>query len=208
LTESTAPGIESVSAQSTSIEATIEARTRPDAQTATCQVQYGPSEAYGSTAPCKEGLGNNGERVLASAHITGLKASTTYYYRVVVENQIGKSSPSEGQGTVTTQPAGETGGGEKIKEEKTAEESTPSNPITSILSTTPVWWLPTTSPGEPEPKPPKAKPLTRAQKLAKALKACARKPKKKRTRCVKQARKRYGVALKKAGKRANGKRKK
>ena len=103
-TESTAPRIESVSAQSTGTEATIEARTRPDAQTATSEVQYGISEVYGSTAPCKEALGNNGERVLASAHLTGLKAGTTYYFRVVVENQIGKSSPNEGKGTVTTEP--------------------------------------------------------------------------------------------------------
>jgi len=209
LTESTAPKIESVSAQSTSTEATIEAKTNPDAQTATCEVQYGTSEAYGSTVPCKEGLGNNGERVLASAHIIGLKAGTTYYFRVVVENQIGKSSPGEGKGTVTTQPSSETGGGEeKIKEEKPEEKSAPSNPITSSLSTTPAWWLPIASPSEPEPKPPKAKPLTRAQKLAKTLKACARKPKKKRTRCVKQARKRYGAGLKKGSKNASRKRKK
>ncbi len=38
----------------------------------------------------------------------------------------------------------------------------------------------------------KAKPLTRAQKLAKALKACKRKPKRQRARCQAQARKRYG----------------
>lgn len=116
LTESTAPKVEAVSAQSTSSEITVEARTSPDAQTATCEVQYGTSEAYGSTAPCKEALGNNGEHVLASAHLTGLKAGTTYYFRVIVENQIGKSSPSEGKGTVTTQPnkpavVGESGSG-------------------------------------------------------------------------------------------------
>jgi hypothetical protein len=104
LTESTAPKIESVSAQSTNNEITIEARTSPDAQTATCEVQYGTSEAYGSTAPCKEELGNNGERVVASVHVTGLKAATIYYYRVVVANQVGKSSLSEGQGAVTTKP--------------------------------------------------------------------------------------------------------
>ncbi len=129
LTESTAPRIESVSAQGTSTEATIEAKTNPDAQTATCEVQYGTSEAYGSIAPCKEGLGNNGERVLASAHVTGLKAGTTYYYRLVVENQIGKSSPSEGQGTVTTQPPSEIGGGKKTEEEKAKEKTELTAPI-------------------------------------------------------------------------------
>jgi hypothetical protein len=39
----------------------------------------------------------------------------------------------------------------------------------------------------------KSKPLTRAQKLAKALKACNKKPKKKRAACRAQARKKYGA---------------
>jgi Subtilase family len=123
LTESTAPKIESVSAQSTGSEATIEAKTNPDAQATTCEVQYGTSEAYGSTASCKEGLGNNGERMLASAHLTGLKAGTTYYFRVVVENQIGKSSPNEGKGTVTTQPTSTPSG--SGGEEKTPHAAQP-----------------------------------------------------------------------------------
>ena len=200
-TEPAAPKVESVSVQSTSSEAVIEARTSPDAQTATCDVQYGSSEAYGSTVSCKEGLGNNGERVLASAHITGLKASTTYYYQVVVENQIGKSSPSEGKGTVTTQPVsapGETSGETKILTTPT------SNPIVPVIFSSPQMGAFQTA-FPTELTPPKTKPLTRAQKLAKALKACERKPKKKRTRCVKQARKMYGMGPKKAGRNANGK---
>jgi hypothetical protein len=52
----------------------------------------------------------------------------------------------------------------------------------------------------PPPSPPVAKPLTRAQKLAKALKACKKKPKKRRAACEKQARKQYAPA-KKRGKR-------
>jgi len=55
----------------------------------------------------------------------------------------------------------------------------------------------------PAPPPavvkPKAKPLTRAQKLSKALKACHKKPKKKRASCERQAHKRFGPA-----KKANG----
>ena len=42
----------------------------------------------------------------------------------------------------------------------------------------------------------KPKPLTRAQKLAKALKACKKKPKKKRATCERQARRSYGSARK------------
>lgn len=49
------------------------------------------------------------------------------------------------------------------------------------------------SPPETKPAPkPKLKPLTRAQKLAKAMKACRSKPKQARGACDKQARKRYG----------------
>jgi hypothetical protein len=42
------------------------------------------------------------------------------------------------------------------------------------------------------------KALTRAQRLAKALKACKKKPKKKRATCQTQARKRYGAAKSKS----------
>ena len=45
----------------------------------------------------------------------------------------------------------------------------------------------------------KPKALTRAQKLAKALKACRKGPKKKRAKCEKQAHKKYGKSARKAG---------
>lgn len=45
--------------------------------------------------------------------------------------------------------------------------------------------------------PPKPKPLTRAQKLAKALKACREKPRSKRAACIRQAKKRYGAIARK-----------
>ncbi len=192
-----APTVESVSAQSTSTEATIEATVSPNAQTATCEVQYGVSEAYGSTAPCKQGLGNNGERVLASAHVTGLKAGTTYYYRVVVENQIGKSSPSEGQGTFTTQPVstpgGPSGGGTGTIPGRI--EPLPVNAqIEKEFWEHPPWDHAPASSTETTATPPKTKPSTRAQKLEKALKACKReKNARKRTACMKRAKRSYGA---------------
>lgn len=147
LTESTAPRIESVSAQSTSNEATIEARTSPDAQTATCEVSYGTSEAYGSTAPCTEALGNNGEHVLAVALIANLTPGVTYYYQLRVQNEIGRSSPSEGKGTFTTQavsPPGEPNDEEKPSTPPTKTPivttltpvSIPATPITTTTSST------------------------------------------------------------------------
>jgi hypothetical protein len=47
--------------------------------------------------------------------------------------------------------------------------------------------------------------LTRAQKLSQALKACRKKPKRKRVACEKQARKKYGA---KASKKKTSKTKK
>ncbi len=60
-----------------------------------------------------------------------------------------------------------------------------------------------TPPAKPVTRP---KPPTRAQRLAKALKACAKKPKKKRAACRAQAQRRYGPrkAKKKTKKSANG----
>jgi NHL repeat-containing protein len=52
------------------------------------------------------------------------------------------------------------------------------------------------SPPSAKPKP---KPLTRAQKLARALKACAKKPKRKRAACVRQAQSHYGANSVKRG---------
>jgi hypothetical protein len=60
--------------------------------------------------------------------------------------------------------------------------------------------------GEKESVKPKAKPLTRAQKLAKALKLCKRDKKRaKRLSCEKEARKKYGPLKKNNGKKATAK---
>ena len=52
-------------------------------------------------------------------------------------------------------------------------------------------------PAESKPTP-KAKPLTRAQKLADALRACRKKPRKQRARCEAEAKRRYGAKAKKS----------
>jgi hypothetical protein len=52
-------------------------------------------------------------------------------------------------------------------------------------------------PAEPEQVKSKAKPLTRGQELAQALRACRKKPKKERAACERQARKQYARAKKK-----------
>jgi hypothetical protein len=78
--------------------------------------------------------------------------------------------------------------------------ATPSAPIAASATQTAGENLAPVSPTAGNPKP---KALTRAQKLGLALKACAKKSRKKRAACVKQARRRYGSEAKaRAGKRA------
>jgi len=62
-------------------------------------------------------------------------------------------------------------------------------PLTTAFGPTGNLLPPAESPPPPKSTP---KPLTRAQKLAKALRACAKKPKNKRAACRKQARRQYG----------------
>jgi len=155
MTKPTAPTIGSVTAKTGPGEVTLEGRVNPNAQEATCEFRYGASGSYGSTVPCAEQLGNNGERTSAHAHLTNLAPNTMYYFQMVVHNEVGQSSPSEGKGTVTTQPASETGGGKKTEEEEKAEEKLPltmpptGSPSTSTLTlvvipTTPIATTPST----------------------------------------------------------------
>ena len=62
----------------------------------------------------------------------------------------------------------------------------------------------TSPPSKPAPKPTQ-KPLTRAQKLAKALKTCRRKPKRRRPACERRARRAYAPTLKAKKPHAGGK---
>jgi DNA-binding beta-propeller fold protein YncE len=66
-----------------------------------------------------------------------------------------------------------------------------STPLTTAFGPIGNLVVPVESPPPPKSTP---KPLTRAQKLAKALRACAKRPKRMRASCRKQARRRYGAA--------------
>jgi hypothetical protein len=203
-TEAVVPAVESVSAQSTGTEVTFTTRIDPNAPQATCAVQYGASEAYGSEVPCREPLGTDGNRVVSSAHLGGLEPGTTYYFQVVAENEAGKSSPSEGKGTFATAPVSTPGG-------PIGEESTPTPPTTPIVAavtpvaipTAPLTTPPTTTTATTGPAT-KTQGLTRAHKLARAVKACAKRPRKRRASCRKLARRKYGATTEKRRKRPGG----
>jgi Subtilase family len=95
------PRVLSVLANAGSGEATIEGHVLPGAQRAKCELEYGPTEAYGIRVPCKEDVG--GASATASVHVTGLEPGSEYDYRLIIENSSGPSAPGEGKGTFTMQ---------------------------------------------------------------------------------------------------------
>ncbi len=100
-TEAIPPRVLSVLANAGSGEATIEGHVLPGAQRAKCELEYGPTEAYGIRVPCTEDVG--GSSATASVHVTGLEPGAEYDYRLVIENSSGPSAPGEGKGTFTMQ---------------------------------------------------------------------------------------------------------
>jgi phosphodiesterase/alkaline phosphatase D-like protein len=91
-----------------------------------CEFEYGTTLAYGSKAPCESLPGSGESGVPVAAQVSGLKASTTYDYRIVAVNMQGASygqnakltTPPEGQKPVVTkvsQKKGPAAGKAKVK---------------------------------------------------------------------------------------------
>jgi DNA-binding beta-propeller fold protein YncE len=106
-----------------------------------------------------------------SLALQGLRAGTTYYYRLIATSTDGTSYGAVQTFTTPGFPSPLT------------------QPATPPLIGSPQVAFPAE---EKESSTTTPKRLTNAQKLAKALKACAKKPKSKRAACRKQAKKRYG----------------
>jgi hypothetical protein len=88
----TAPHVESELAVSvTSSAATLGVRVNPGGIDASYRFEYGTTATYGPTAPFPEGDAGTGVRpTTAWASVSELLPGTTYHYRVVVSNAIGK----------------------------------------------------------------------------------------------------------------------
>jgi hypothetical protein len=146
----------------------------PEGLPTTYHFEYGPSTGYGSSWPgvvVYAGSASAGSPVAVS--VPNLQPGATYHYRLVASNEDGT-----------------TYGADQVF-------STQGYPV-SVVQEAPVL---TANLGYINPEtgpPPKSTPkaLTGAQKLANALKACAKKPKKQRASCEAQAHKRYGPANK------------
>ncbi len=76
--------------------ATLNATVNPEGtQVTACTFEYGTTTAYGSTAPCVSLPGSGTSPVAVSAGISGLKASTTYHFRIAASNSGGTSKGTD-----------------------------------------------------------------------------------------------------------------
>jgi hypothetical protein len=139
------------------------------------QFEFGTTPFAGSlVTPASQSMSGSTLTITASFGSL-LQPGVTYYYRVVASNRDGTSYGAELSFTTAPSPS---------------PFSSPAalpllpNPDAAALE-------------EHGSSKPASKPLTKKQKLAKALKACARKPKKQRSACRKFAQKRFGSAKRK-----------
>jgi hypothetical protein len=170
----------------------LELTVSPEAATA-YKLEYGPSSSYGTSVSVPAGATLLAPEFL-SMELTGLQPGEIYHYRFDATSGTGtnygpdetietpfarqpKTEPPPGYaliGAALPQPAA------AVYSDVSGVAPTPAANTTTISST--------------------PKSLTRAQKLAKALKACKRQAKKKRATCVRQVRKKYPTIKAKGGK--------
>jgi hypothetical protein len=151
--------------------AVIDAEVNPDGGETTYAVQYGTSTAYGSSVPGPVAIAPATSARGTITALTGLSPGTTYHYRIVVANAAGTGYGPDA--TFTTAGAARTG--------TFTPFTVPTVPQIAVA--------PFTFPPEEARKP-----LTNRQKLAAALKACAKRHSRaKRAACQRQAHKRYGA---------------
>ena len=95
LTGHQAPTITGVSvSDTTSSEATVSAEIYPHGELATYRVEYGPSDAYGSSTTEASISVQHGPADI-QARLTGLTPSSEYHYRIVATNQTGSEHSSD-----------------------------------------------------------------------------------------------------------------
>jgi Tol biopolymer transport system component len=103
-------------------EARLTGRIDPEGQATTYHFEYGPTIAYGTSAPVPDGEAGSGHvAVSVSAHLAGLAPGTTYHYRVVAANATGTTDGEDA--TFATYPVQQQAGGcanEARREEQNA----------------------------------------------------------------------------------------
>ena len=76
--------------------ATLNATVNPNGGEVTeCKLEYGTTNAYGSSAPCVPSPGSGESAVAVSASVTGLSPNSTYHFRISATNAGGTSKGSD-----------------------------------------------------------------------------------------------------------------
>jgi hypothetical protein len=156
----------------TQTTATITGTVDPRGLPSTYEFQIGPDATYGTQLFGNAGSGQGAEAL--ALELPNLAPAGTYHYRLVARNQDGTSYGADQSFTTPGYP----------------------NPLSVPPIPPPVAAIAFLS----EPRVTSPKPLTNAQKLAKALKACKKRHglrRDERARCERQARKKYGAAKRK-----------
>lgn len=147
--------------------ATLTGTVDPQGTRTTYDFQLGTDEHYGVDLFGEAGAGTESE--LVSVLVSTLQPGTTYHYRLIASSRYGTSYGVDMSFTTPVFP--------------TAAISAPLTP--QLLPPPPIKF------------PEAAKPLTNAQKLANALKACKKKTRKQRSSCERMAHRKYGTKPKK-----------
>jgi DNA-binding beta-propeller fold protein YncE len=134
-------------------------------------LEFGTDATYGTSTFGEAGSGSEAQQLTLA--VNGLLPGTAYHFRFVASNEDGTVAGEDHTFTTPGFPS-----------------SISAPPAAALIP----FVAPSETPaGKPKPTP---KPLTRAQKLAKALKACRKQPRKKRAACVMQAQQKYGAIKK------------
>jgi hypothetical protein len=141
------------------------------------QFEFGTTPYAGSLQPATVTSSSGSVETIATSFNNDLQPGTTYYYRVVASSQDGTSYGAEQSFTTGSFPGLPGVTAVQILGWPAFVAETAARAAREALEGT--------NTGPP------SKPLTKAQKLAKALKTCSKKPKKQRASCRRQAKKRY-----------------
>ena len=98
---------ETVASAVTQTTATLGARIHPGYRATTYHFEYGRTTGYGASTPESGPIGSDNGVYAARALVSGLLPQTTYHYRIVASNEVGKAVGPDG--TFTTLPAAAVG---------------------------------------------------------------------------------------------------
>jgi hypothetical protein len=154
--------------------ATVAGTIDPEGLETSYELDLGTDTTYGTSIYGQAGSGSASTEVTVG--LQNLAPGSTYHYRIVAINSDGRSYGADRSFTTP------------------AYNNPITQPLTLPLIASPAIAFPTETANTANPT---VKKLTRAQQLAKALKACGKKPKSKRAACRRAAQKKYGAKKKK-----------